>query len=108
MGHIRDKLYPELEKRGAGAVVILPEKLERIKGYLDKHAYPFPVLSDAGRRVVKDYGVYVRVNFESVHIARPANFVLDGEGTIRYIFIASIQTEYPPDEDILAALDGAG
>ncbi len=106
MGHIQE-LYAEIQGRGASAVVVLPEKLERIRNYLEKRPYPFPVLSDAGRKVVKDYGVYVRVNFESIHIARPAVFVLDGEGTIKYIFIASIQTEYPPDEDILAALDAA-
>jgi peroxiredoxin len=105
MGHIQD-IYPEFERRGAGVVVILPEKLERIGNYLERRKYPFPVLSDAGRKVVKEYGVYVRVNFESVHIARPASFVLDSAGIIRYIFIASIQTEYPPDEDLFAALDG--
>ena len=51
-------------------------------------------------------GVYVRVNFESVHIARPANFILDGGGIIKYIFIASIQYKYAPDADLFATLDG--
>lgn len=104
MGHIRE-IYPELEKRGARAVVVLAEKLERMRKFLEEHSYPFPVLSDAAREVVKEYGVYVRVNFESVHIARPANFILDGEGTIKYIFIASIQTEYAKDDDLFATLD---
>lgn len=104
MGHIRD-IYSEFEKRGARVVVILAQKQQRIHDFLQDHTYPFPILSDAGREVVKEYGVYVRLNLESVHIARPANFVLDGEGTIRYIFIASIQTEYAKDADILAALD---
>ena len=107
MGHIRE-IYPEFEKRGAGVAVILAQKEQRIHDYLAKHAYPFPVLADSEREVVKEYGVYVRVNFESVHIARPANFVLDGAGTIKYIFIASIQTEYAKDEDIFAALNGTG
>ncbi len=105
MGHIRE-IYPDLEERGAKAVVILAEKLERIRNYLEKHSYPFPILSDAKREVVKDYGVYVRLNFESVHIARPATFILDPEGLIRYIFVASIQTEYPEDADLFAVLDG--
>ena len=86
-------------------VVILAQKQERVREFLEKHSYPFPLLSDSRREVVKDYGVYVRVNFESVHIARPANFILDPEGIIKYIFIASIQTEYAPDADIFAALD---
>jgi len=104
VGHIRD-IYPELEKRGAKVVVIFAEKIERMRDYLEEHSYPFPFLSDGGRVVVKEYGVYVRVNFESVHIARPANFILDAEGTVRYIFIASIQTEYAKDEDLFTVLD---
>jgi peroxiredoxin Q/BCP len=104
MGHIRD-IYPEFEKRGARVVVILAQKQQRIHDFLQKNSYPFPVLADSSREVVKEYGVYVRVNLESVHIARPANFVLDSDGTIRYIFIASVQTEYAKDADILAALD---
>jgi peroxiredoxin Q/BCP len=105
MGHIQE-IYSELELRGAKAVVVLAEKQARITAFLEKHSYPFPVLSDSKREIVKLYGVYVRANFESVHIARPANFVLDGGGIIKYIFIASIQTEYAPDEDIISALDG--
>lgn len=106
MGHIQE-LYPELERRGARAVVILAQKRRAIKEFLEENPYPFPVLADEKRQVSKDYGVYVKVNFESINIARPSTFILDGEGVIRYIFIASIQTEYPPDEDILAALETA-
>lgn len=104
MVHIQD-MYPKLEAKGARAVVILAQKEEAVRKYLESHHYPFPVLADEKRRVVKEYGVYVRINFESVHIARPAVFVLDDKGIIRYIFIASIQTEYPPDAAILAALE---
>lgn len=86
-------------------MVVLAQKQERMREFLENHSYPFPLLSDSTREVVKEYGVYVRVNFESVHIARPANFVLDGGGMIKYIFIASIQTEYAPDADIFTALD---
>jgi peroxiredoxin len=104
VGHIRD-IYPELEKRGARVVAVLAQKREPIIEYLKEHSYPFPFLADTRREVVKDYGVYVRVNFESVHIARPASFILDAEGIIKYIFIASVQTEYPEDADLFAALD---
>ena len=104
MGHIREK-YPELERRGARVVTILAERRERIREFLLSHTYPFPLLSDAGRQVVKEYGVYVRINFESVHISRPAVFILDGKGIIRYIFIASIQFEYARDDDIFSTLD---
>ncbi len=105
MGHIRD-IYHEFEKREARVAVILAESLARMRDYMAKHEYPFPVLSDVRRKVVRDYGVYVRLNFESVNIARPAEFIIDGEKTIRYIYIGSIQTDYPPDGDLFAVLDG--
>jgi peroxiredoxin len=54
---------------------------------------------------VKAYGVWVRVNFESVNISRPAEFVLDKDKTIKYIYIGRIQTDFPPDEQIFEALD---
>lgn len=95
----------ELEKRGAGAVCVMPQNPASMKPYLEAKRYPFPVLADAARDVVKRYGVYVRANFESINIARPANFVLDLTGTIRFIHIASVQFEYASFPDILAMLD---
>ena len=100
-----EKNMPELEKRGARAVTIMAQDPTRMQDYLKSHSHPFPVLADAGREVVKEYGVYVRANFESINIARPANFVLDAAGTIRFIHISSVQFEFASFDDILAAID---
>ncbi len=97
----------EFETRSAGVVSIMAQNPASMKAYLEAKRYPFPVLADATRDVSKQYGVYVRANFESINIARPANFVLDTKGTIRFIHIASVQFEYASLPDILAALDGA-
>jgi thioredoxin-dependent peroxiredoxin len=104
MGEIQ-KNMPELERRGAGTVTIMAQDPARMRSHLENHPYPFPVLADAGREVVKKYGVYVKANFESINMARPANFVLDAAGTVRFIHIASIQVEFARFEDILATLD---
>ena len=105
MGHIRD-IYNEFEERDARVVSILAESLPRMQEFLRDHNYPFPLLSDVRREVVKAYGVYVRVNFESINISRPAEFVLDQDKTIKYIYVGRIQTDFPPDEEIFAVLDG--
>jgi len=104
MGHIRD-IYNEFEERGARVVSILAESLPRMQEFLRDHNYPFALLSDVRREVVKAYGVYVRVNFESINISRPAEFVLDKDKTIKYIYEGRIQTDFPPDEEIFAVLD---
>jgi methyl-accepting chemotaxis protein len=104
MGHIRG-IYDEFEKRGGRVAVIMAESLPRMQEFLKKHEYPFPLLSDVRRQVVRDYGVYVRMNFESVNISRPAEVIVDTDKTVKYIYVASIQTDFPKDETIFTALD---
>jgi peroxiredoxin len=45
------------------------------------------------------------MNFESYNISRPAEVILDKDKTVAYTYISRIQTDFPPDEDILAVLD---
>ena len=104
MSQIADHL-PELEKRGARAAAVVAQRPASAARDLKDDPYPFPVLADAERTVVRQYGVYVRANFESVNIARPANFVIDAEGIVRFIHIASIQFEFASWTDILSTLD---
>ena len=105
MGHIRE-IYTEFEKGNASVVVVMAESLPRMREFLKDHSYPFPLLSDVRREVVKAYGVHVKVNFESYNISRPAEVILDKDKTVAYIYIGRIQTDFPPDEDIFAVLDG--
>lgn len=95
----------DLKARGARTVTVMAQRPASMKAYLERERYPFPVLADAKRNVVKAYGVYVRANLESINIARPANFVLDTDGKIRFIHIASIQFEFASFDEILAVLD---
>jgi len=104
MGEIRTHMR-DLERRGARTVTIMAQKPASMKAHLERERYPFPVLADATREVVKAYGVYVRANFESINIARPANFVLDAGGTIRLVHVASVQFEFASFDEILAVLD---
>lgn len=105
MGHVRE-IFGEFERRGAGVAVVMAESYERMRRFLAGRGYPFPLLSDVRREVTRAYGVYVRLNFESVNISRPAEFVIDTGKIIRYIYVGSIQTDFPPDEEVLTALDG--
>lgn len=105
MGHIRDNIK-EIESRGAGVLMVLAQNTEGVKEYLAASPHPFRVLPDETREVAKAYGVYVHVNFESYNIARPAVFLLDADGIIRYMYIGYHQADYPPMPQVLTALDG--
>ncbi|NTW29126.1 MAG: AhpC/TSA family protein [Coriobacteriia bacterium] len=102
---ILEEHVPELKRRGAGVVTIMAQRPARMRDDLKETPYSFPVLADADRTVVREWGVYVKANFESINIARPANFVIDASGTIRFMHIASVQFEFASLDGIFATLD---
>jgi len=61
---------------------------------------------DESREVLKVYGVWQRRGIVSWNIARPALFLIDKDGAIRYSFIGESQDEFPSNAEILSALDG--
>ena len=55
--------------------------------------------------MLKAYGAWHRLGLDAWNIARPALFLIDSSGTIRYSFIADSQEEFPSHDEILKALD---
>jgi peroxiredoxin len=88
-------VYVAAEKRGG---MFKPEQ------FLERNPVSFPFLLDEDRSVTKKYGVYNRLSFEAINIARPATFVVAKEGVIRFIHVGSIQTDRADVEQVLAAL----
>ena len=99
------KRLPELQERGVRVVAVVAQRGASAGADLRTDPYPFPVLADASRTVVKQYGVYVRANFESINIARPSTFVLDARGVVRFMHVASVQFEFAAWDDIFATID---
>lgn len=52
----------------------------------------------------KAYGVWHRIGLDAWNIARPALFIVDKAGTIRYSFVARSQDEFPAHDEILREL----
>ncbi len=75
-----------------------------LRGYADKNGITFPLLVDKTREVIKSYGVYHWLSLEAYNIARPATFVIDKAGVIRYMYIGSHQFDLVPQEEILQRL----
>ncbi len=97
-----------MEERGARLVVVLCQDPGAARAYFDAHPVPYPVAIDQERRVAKAYGVYRLLGFDSVHIARPATFIVDGGGIVRDRFVAQVQWQKMPIDAILRALTVKG
>jgi methyl-accepting chemotaxis protein len=86
-------------------VAVVAQSAERVRHYIEETGLPFNILIDESRDVLKSYGVWHAVGFSAWNIARPALFLIDRSGAIRYSFIAQRQDEFPSHEEILQALD---
>jgi peroxiredoxin len=93
--------FIELQTHGLDAVVVLCQKRDNVAEWLEKHPLPFPILIDDDRSRAKRWGVYVPLSYDSVHIARPATFIVDVAGIVRYARIARHQLDPTPFEEII-------
>ena len=90
----------------ATALAIAGQWPRELRGYADKSGITFPLLVDKTREVIKSYGVYHWLSLEAYNIARPATFVIDKTGVIRYMYIGSHQFDLVKQTDILECLKG--
>jgi peroxiredoxin len=72
--------------------------------FLEKHPVSFPFLLDEDRTVTKAYGLYHWLATDAINIAHPATLVIDGDGTVRYIYRGENQADRAPMEQVLEAV----
>ena len=94
--------FDELQSRGLDVVVILCQRRDNVAAWLARHPLPFPILIDDDRSRAKRWGVYVPLSYDAIHIARPATFIVDAAGIVRYARISRHQMDPAPLEEILA------
>jgi len=85
-------------------VVIIAQRAERVRQFVEAHGIVLPILVDERRDVTKRYGVWHRMGLDALNIARPALFVIDATRTIRSIYVGESQREFPEQSEILAGL----
>jgi peroxiredoxin len=117
-------VLPEIERAGATLVGISPQTVRQSFFMHDQHKLRFPLLSDAGNRVARQFGLTYRVNEEQQGVYRrafvnlpfangdeswelpiPATFVLERDGTVLYASADEDYTERPEPREILRVLN---
>jgi peroxiredoxin len=85
-------------------VAVVAQSSAVVRRYVEDAGLPFNILVDESREVLKAYGVWHRFGLDAWNIARPALFLIDPSGSIRYSFIGESQEEFPSHEEIEGAL----
>jgi peroxiredoxin len=88
--------YDAIRAAGADLVVISVDTPAQSKALQQDLALPFPILSDADRRVVQEWGIYNPR--EHGGIAKPAVFIIDRDRRVGYVQIDSVATRTPASE----------
>ncbi len=107
IAQLRDR-FDELQNRGLDVVIVLCQKRESVAAWLVKHPLPFPIVTDDDRSRAKRWGVYVPLSYDAIHIARPAAFIVDAAGVVRYVHISRHQLDHASVEKILAVTGDSG
>src|SRR5579863_5187325 len=114
---------PEIEQAGGMLIAISPQTVKQSFFMHDQHKLRFPLLSDAGNHVARQFGLSYRVpdfqaavyrrafvnlpftnGDESWELPIPATYILDRDGTVLYASANEDYTERPEPEDILRVL----
>jgi len=118
---------PSIERAGAALVAISPQTVKQSFFMHDQHKLRFPLLSDTGNRVARQFGLTYRVpalqeavyrrafvnlpftnGDDSWELPIPATYILDRDGTVLYASANEDYTERPEPAEIVAFLQSAG
>ncbi len=86
---------------GASIVAIAPEDEAAVARYLGRNPVPYAILSDADHTVFDAYDVASRALSLG---QRPALFVIDRDGVVRFDSVGTQQWQIPTDEQVLGVL----
>ena len=95
--------YPRFEEANAEILAISVEEATIGRHATELLEIQYPILSDVEHRVVDQYGVY---NLLGDSLATPSVFLIDVEGTIRWVYVGQSSTDRPGNEMILEQLRG--
>jgi peroxiredoxin len=93
---------PAIRQRGAEVVCVAPHDVADCRALVTHHRLLFPVLADEHRQVFQRYDVQSRVWSLG---QRPAVYVIDQAGIIRWAHLGRQQWDIPSQRELLSILD---
>lgn len=99
---------PSIRELGAKLVAVSADSVESLKAFRGKKlAFDVTLLSDSKCQVISRYGVIHPDGHGGGDIARPATFVIDKQGVVRWVKVTPNVMERPAPEEVIEALKGA-
>jgi len=119
-----NSVVSQIEKAGAGLIAISPQTVKQSFFMRDQHHFRFPLLSDAGNQVARQFGLVYRVPDEQKQVYSrtfvnlpflngdanwelpiPATYILERDGRVVYASADPDYTRRPEPEQVIGLLD---
>ena len=89
------------------AISVDPVQVSRVLA--EKVGITFPLLSDPEQKVIRPYDLlHIRGGPKGVNIARPAEFLIDPTGTVRWVYLTDDATVRVRGDELVRAADRLG
>ena len=96
----------EFHRRGVEVVAISVDSPAESQKLCQSRGYTFPLLSDPNAQTIRQYGVaHAKAGQDGKDVARPAEFLVDATGTIRWVNLTDDIRVRARPEPVLAAID---
>jgi peroxiredoxin len=118
-----NRIMPQIASAGALLIAISPQTIQQSFFMADQHKLRFPLLSDFGNQVAKQFRITYRVPDDQQNIYRrsfvnlpfingeeswelpiPSTFIIDHDGTIRFTTVNPDYTQRPEPAELLDEL----
>ncbi|MHC4393441.1 MAG: peroxiredoxin family protein, partial [Planctomycetota bacterium] len=90
----------EIKAQGVKLIAVSADSVEDTAGWLAFSRLPFPLLSDPGSTVIREFGVYDRLH----DMALPSAVLVDPEGRVVWKYIGDSVVDRPDLDKVLADL----
>ncbi len=94
--------------RNVRIVAISVDPPEVSRNLAEKQGYTFPILADEKLQVIKKLDLLHPGGFNGQDIARPAEFLLDPKGVVRWVNLTEDYKRRATPEQVLKVLDALG
>ena len=121
-----NQILPQIKRAQASLVAISPQTVQQSFFMADQHKLGFPLLSDPGNSVAREFGLSYRVPDDQQEVYRrvfinlpfsngdeswelpiPATYIIDRNGSVLFSSVNADYTERPEPAEILSQLAAA-
>lgn len=101
-----EKNLEEFKKRGVRVVALSVDPPAVNREHTAKQGYSYTFLSDEKAEVIRRYDLLHEKGGPAGDIARPAEFLIDSTGTVRWVNLTEDYRVRARPEDVLKVIDG--